>query len=100
MVKKVKVKEKVYTYSGYELEGKVVDVITMLQSLVTKLGPDVLIDYEQSQHYDDYEFNVYIEREETSVERLKRLDKQKADKTQRDVCDRREYEKLKLKFGE
>lgn len=94
------VKEKVTTYSGYELDGKVKDAIVILQKLIKTYGPTVSLDYEQCQYDDDYEFNIYIEREENNMERAKRLNLKKEQDAQRDEWDRREYEKLKAKFGD
>jgi len=100
MAKKKMVKDKVATYSGFELEGRVDEVIVTLQNLISAHGPTVSIGYEQCKWEDDYEFNVYLEREETAVERSRRLEKQKEDKAKREKWDRRHYEELKKKFGD
>lgn len=99
-MKTKQVREKVTTLCGYELDGEVDDMIKTLQGLKDTYGPTVLLDYEQCQYDDDYEFNVYIVRDETNMERSKRLNRKKQEKARDDKWDREQYEKLKAKFGD
>jgi hypothetical protein len=92
-------------FSGYEFDGKILDIISKLADLVAKHGPEVTLDYD-SNYYHPYEstpsprFNVRIERLETIPEWEKRVTEYETHMANVAEAERKQYEALKAKFGD
>lgn len=95
-----KVNEHVGDFDGFLLEGTFEEAISALQGLRNEYGDDCFIDYEQERYDDYWTFNISRKRDETPTERKTRLAKDKAIKLDQEDYERKQYEKLKKKYGE
>ena len=81
-------------------------VIATLQQMVEKYG-NVVIDYNYHGHDGNFDINLSWKREETDEEYTRRIhaeqkiaEKKKKDREAKEIKERKEYERLKAKFGE
>jgi hypothetical protein len=83
----------------YSFEGKLEDIISRLQSELDNGWEGIDIDYD---YEDGNSYRLYKHRPETNKEyekRMKLLEIQKTEKLQAKERRRKEFEKLKLEFG-
>ena len=96
------ISEQVDTFSGYEFEMTLAQLIEQAQRWITKYGPDARIDY-SSQGFDRYDdspgFQLLKNREETDAEYEKRINDERAHQAALDERERMEFERLNKKFG-
>jgi hypothetical protein len=109
-LKKGYVSEEYETFSGYELEGSVDELVTRLKEYEARakehiecLGFDkdkcsVYMSWEQAEYDDSYRLVMRISRPETGLEKQKRREKELQDQTRTAEYERRQYEALRKKF--
>ena len=99
-IEKISVSEFIATFSPYDLEGTLEDAVKYLQN---QFQLNDKIEFYYSDEYSEY--SVYRTRLETDKEYAARmkaeeqaLAKQKKSKENKELRDRKEYERLKKKF--
>ena len=103
--KKKIITETVWEASPYEFEGTATDLRTRIDEWIEIYGPNFRIDWNPHRHY-DYDsnpspcFNILRDREETPEEETRRLEQEAAQQSARLEHERKEFERLKQKFGE
>jgi hypothetical protein len=96
-INKIKVKETT-SIDSYSFEGKLEDVIAMLQDFKNEGKWEGI---ELDEYYESCSYQLYKHREETDKEydkRMKLLEKEKAEKVKAKERRRKEYEKLRKEF--
>lgn len=80
---------------------KIVDLISILQELHSRGFTDVELDVEHS-YYDEVRPFMEVKRirKETDIEYNKRIKSERVAASARERAERREYEKLRKKFGD
>lgn len=91
--------------SGYDLDGKVSNVIERLQDIIKTYGPEVTLDWDPN-HWESYDSSpsprywIKRSRPETDEEMTKRITDEEAIYIQYEERERNQYEALKRKFGD
>lgn len=101
-------KKKVTLPSGsfYEMQGKIVNLIKMLESVLEEVPAEhkdeATIEMDVCESYGDYEVevNMYYHRPETLVETLEREEEEKSHKDIREKAEKDMLKKLLDKYGE
>jgi hypothetical protein len=100
---KQQILSKVSEFSCYDFDGKVIDIISMLQEQIVKHGPDVRMGYVERNNggynASSYGFDVELFREETDEEYNSRIAQQKAQKDRAKEHDLAVLNKLLKTYG-
>lgn len=95
---KITIQEKVDSLYGSDFEGSLIAIREQLDYLEGRHGSNLRI--EKGFDYDGcMNFVVYKVREETDAEYQKRLSEQKEILDRQEALERKQYEKLKKKYG-
>ena len=102
--KRITVTDTLSEISPYEFEGKVLELIARLESLVEQHGVDASINWDPWHHHDydpnpSPQFTLTVIREETDQEYEKRIHAEAVRKSIDEAREREEFERLQKKFG-
>ena len=101
MAKRKQVTETLDVLSLYDFEGGITHLIGMLRGIEEAYDGDIYLDLETNYDYggEYQQFCIKRQRDETNEERAKRLEKEKTHKATLEENERKQYEKLKKKYG-
>ena len=102
---KQKIKVGTYSFSGITSNKTLGEILTTVQSLISQYGEDAEIDFDSG--YNNISEEIFYWREETDAEYQQRLEyeaeeveHQQIRKEKQEAKDRKEFERLKAKYGE
>ncbi len=84
--------------SIYDLEGRIVDTIAMLQSFVNDHGEDTVIMVDEDPYTNTAQIEISWLRKETDKEREKRLAKQRKEREREKIRKEKEKERLRKEY--
>lgn len=99
MSKLKKLKKVVSSYSPYDFDVSVKEVIDDMQSLIDTFGEDVYFDYNSEWNGEFGSYEICIDRFETKQEQTSRLNKEQVFQKKVYEKEQKEYERLKKQFG-